>query len=200
MFPSYSKLFKIIIIGDSDVGKSSIISSLVDSKYSPDFQSTIGVDFMVKYMNINNNIYKIQIWDTAGQEKYAPIVKTYFKNIDGIVIVYDVSNYKSFNNLTKWLKNIDDNVLDKNIPKVLLGNKIDKIKNHNLFDDFKVGDFANKNNLQFFETSARNNTNIDQAFLVLLNKMIEKNTIKIDDAKYINIDDNHKPSALFCCV
>ena len=170
----YDFIFKVLLLGNSDVGKSSLLLRFVDSVWNDGFVPTIGVDFKVKTLEINNKKVKMQIWDTAGQERFRTVVSTYFKGAHGILLLYDVTNKDSFKNLENWLIEIEKNSSDK-VLKILLGNKCD------LSDDREIQTeegqaFAVRNGMEFMETSAKMNTNVSEAFETLGKLMIEFNS------------------------
>ena len=170
----YDYIFKVLLLGNSDVGKSSLLLRFVDSLWNDAFVPTIGVDFKVKTLEINNKKVKMQIWDTAGQERFRTVVSTYFKGAHGILLLYDVTNKDSFKNLESWLIEIEKNSSDK-VLKILLGNKCD------LSDDREIQTeegqaFAIRNGMEFMETSAKMNTNVSEAFETLGKLMIEFNS------------------------
>ena len=170
----YDFIFKVLLLGNSDVGKSSLLLRFVDSVWNEGFVPTIGVDFKVKTLEINNKKVKMQIWDTAGQERFRTVVSTYFKGAHGILLIYDVTNKDSFKNLENWLIEIEKNSSDK-VLKILLGNKCD------LSDDREIQSeegkaFAVRNGMEFMETSAKMNTNVSEAFETLAKIMIEFNS------------------------
>ena len=170
----YDYIFKVLLLGNSDVGKSSLLLRFVDSLWNDAFVPTIGVDFKVKTLEINNKKVKMQIWDTAGQERFRTVVSTYFKGAHGILLLYDVTNKDSFKNLENWLIEIEKNSSDK-VLKILLGNKCD------LSDDREIQTeegqaFAIRNGMEFMETSAKMNTNVSEAFETLGKLMIEFNS------------------------
>ena len=167
----YDYIFKVLLLGNSDVGKSSLLLRFVDSLWNDAFVPTIGVDFKVKTLEINNKKVKMQIWDTAGQERFRTVVSTYFRGAHGILLLYDVTNRDSFKNLENWLIEIEKNSSDK-VLKILLGNKCD------LSDDREISKeegqaFAIRNGMEFMETSAKMNTNVSEAFETLGKLMIE---------------------------
>ena len=170
----YDFIFKVLLLGNSDVGKSSLLLRFVDSVWNDGFVPTIGVDFKVKTLEINNKKVKMQIWDTAGQERFRTVVSTYFKGAHGILLLYDVTNKDSFKNLENWLIEIEKNSSDK-VLKILVGNKCD------LSDDREIQTeegqaFAVRNGMEFMETSAKMNTNVSEAFETLGKLMIEFNS------------------------
>ena len=167
----YDYIFKVLLLGNSDVGKSSIILRYVDQTWSDIFVPTIGVDFKVKTLEIDKKNVKMQIWDTAGQERFRTVVSSYFKGSHGIFIIYDITNRESFKNLENWLGEIEKNASEK-VLKILIGNKCDLEEERDI--QFEEGQaFANRNGMQFIETSAKNNTNINEAFEALAKLMIQ---------------------------
>ena len=170
----YDYIFKVLLLGNSDVGKSSLLLRFVDSLWNDAFVPTIGVDFKVKTLEINNKKVKMQIWDTAGQERFRTVVSTYFRGAHGILLLYDVTNKDSFKNLENWLIEIEKNSSDK-VLKILVGNKCD------LSDDREIQTeegqaFAVRNGMEFMETSAKMNTNVSEAFETLGKLMIDFNS------------------------
>ena len=180
---TYEKLFKILLLGDSSVGKSSLFLSFMDKSWNETFVPTIGVDFKIKTINVNNMNIKYQVWDTAGQERFRTIISSYYKGAHGILLVYDITLKESFESLNDWLNEIKKNT-SKNIVKVLIGNKIDlNDKRVISFDEAK--EFADNNSMKYIETSAKTSTNVDQAFGLIGVELIksfkgneEKNTNK----------------------
>ena len=167
----YDFIFKVLLLGNSDVGKSSLILRYVDQVWSDTFVPTIGVDFKVKTLEIENKQIKMQIWDTAGQERFRNVISSYFRGSHGIFLIYDITNRDSFKNLENWLIEIEKNA-SQNVLKILIGNKND------LVDDREVQveegqAFANRNGMKFIETSAKMNTNVNEAFETLAKLMME---------------------------
>lgn len=119
------RLYKILIIGDSGVGKTSILNRFSTDTFNESFISTIGVDFKIKKINVNGTDVKLQVWDTAGQERFRTITSSYYRGAHGIIIVFDVSDRESFLNVDHWIKEIDSFCVNRNIQKILIGNKID---------------------------------------------------------------------------
>ena len=123
----FDYLFKVVIIGDSNVGKTNILSRYNRNEFTVNSKSTIGVEFMNKYVDFDNNVIKLQLWDTAGQERYRAITSAYYRGAHGIIMVYDITLYKSYENIKKiWIPQIKDN-LAFNIPIILVGNKNDLV-------------------------------------------------------------------------
>jgi len=168
---NYDFIFKVLLLGNSDVGKSSLLLRYVDSVWSDTFVPTIGVDFKVKTIEIGGKKVKLQIWDTAGQERFRTVVSTYFRGAHGIFLIYDITNRDSFKNLENWLIEIEKNA-SENVLKILIGNKNDLEDERDITADEGKA-FANRNGMQFIETSAKMNTNVNEAFETLGKLMIE---------------------------
>ena len=176
---SYDHIFKVLLLGNSDVGKSSLILRYVDQVWSDTFVPTIGVDFKVKTLEIDNKQIKMQIWDTAGQERFRNVISSYFRGSHGILLIYDITNRDSFKNLENWLTEIEKNA-NQNVLKILIGNKNDLVDDREIKTE-EGQTFANRNGMQFIETSAKMNTNVTEAFEALAKLMMqfssEKNTV-----------------------
>ena len=191
----YDMIFKIVLIGDTSVGKTNILSKYLTDEFDAKSKATVGVEFGVKNFKIENNIVKVQIWDTAGEERYRSITNAYYKGAKGSLLVYDITNKKSFENIEKWISDLKANTGD-NISMILLGNKTD------LEEKRAVSIEEGKNkaefyNLTFMETSALNGNNIQEAFNELITDVYKKNheffekTVKVEinrDKKTIELD------------
>ena len=155
-------LFKLLLIGDSGVGKSCLLLRFADDTYTESYISTIGVDFKIRTIELDGKTVKLQIWDTAGQERFRTITSSYYRGAHGIIIVYDVTDRQSFQNVEHWLKEIDKYATG-NVNKLLVGNKSDlQSKKVVTYDEAK--EFADKHGIKFLETSAKNSHNVEQAF------------------------------------
>merc|ERR1711988_996992 len=165
MNPEYDYLFKLVLIGDSGVGKSCLLLRFADDTYTESYISTIGVDFKIRTIEIDNKTIKLQIWDTAGQERFRTISSTYYRGAHGIIVVYDITNQESFTNVKRWMQEIDKYARE-NVSKLLVGNKCD------LDDQRKVSkgqgqDFAAQMDLQHLETSAKHAIGVETAFTTM---------------------------------
>lgn len=157
----YDALYKILLIGDSGVGKSSILTRYVDELFNEGFISTIGVDFRIKSLKHNGKDVKLQIWDTAGQERFRTIVSSYYRGAQGVFLVFDVSNRQTFDGIGEWLLNVERLCRDK-VTRVLVGNKAD-LKEREVTEP-EARRFAKDNGMMYIETSAKACSNIGNAF------------------------------------
>ena len=162
MANNYNYLFKYIIVGDSSVGKSNLLMRFANNKFAEEYQSTIGVEFGVKNIEIDNQIFRIQIWDTAGQENFRSIARAYFKNCVCAMVVYDITNQNSFKNVKNWIEDIR-NESPSTVLIVLVGNKID-LADKRLVSFDEGNDFATENGIFFGETSAKSGEGIETIF------------------------------------
>eukprot|EP01121_Diplochlamys_sp_Union-15-3_P013489 TRINITY_DN4191_c0_g1_i1.p1 TRINITY_DN4191_c0_g1~~TRINITY_DN4191_c0_g1_i1.p1 ORF type:complete len:209 (-),score=31.46 TRINITY_DN4191_c0_g1_i1:94-720(-) len=170
--PEYDYLFKLLLIGDSGVGKSSLLLRFADNTFTDSFISTIGVDFKIRTLDVNGATVKLQIWDTAGQERFRTITSSYYRGAHGIIVVYDITNQETFNNVQKWLQEIDRYACE-NVHKLLVGNKCDLVNERKVpFETAK--EFADQLNLIFLETSAKNSTNVEEAFIKMAQTIKQK--------------------------
>ncbi len=175
-----NELFKLVIIGDSGVGKSSLLLRFADDQYSDSFISTIGVDFRFRTVTIDPSdvkttpkTVKLQIWDTAGQERFHTITSAYYRGADGIIIVYDVTSPESFDHVEEWLTEVD-RYANKGTSKLLIGNKADLEKRV----DYETAlHFSEALDIPFLETSAKTSTNVEAAFITMAKKLINSRTL-----------------------
>ncbi|CAL9062759.1 ras-related protein RIC1-like [Musa acuminata AAA Group] len=165
MNPEYDYLFKLLLIGDSGVGKSCLLLRFADDSYIESYISTIGVDFKIRTVEQDGKTIKLQIWDTAGQERFRTITSSYYRGAHGIIVVYDVTDQESFNNVKQWLNEID-RYASENVNKLLVGNKCDLTDNRAV--SYEAGKaFADEIGIPFLETSAKDATNVEKAFMTM---------------------------------
>ncbi|XP_034446155.1 ras-related protein ORAB-1 isoform X1 [Hippoglossus hippoglossus] len=196
MNPEYDYLFKLLLIGDSGVGKSCLLLRFADDTYTESYISTIGVDFKIRTIELDGKTIKLQIvrdagspgrelissatwwlclcmtssalfyqWDTAGQERFRTITSSYYRGAHGIIVVYDVTDQESFNNVKQWLQEID-RYASENVNKLLVGNKCD-LTTKKVVDYTTAKEFADNLGIPFLETSAKSATNVEQAFMTM---------------------------------
>ncbi|CAN8000428.1 unnamed protein product, partial [Ixodes hexagonus] len=158
-------LFKLLLIGDSGVGKSCLLLRFADDTYTESYISTIGVDFKIRTIELEGKTIKLQIWDTAGQERFRTITSSYYRGAHGIIVAYDVTDQESFNNVKQWLQEIDRYACE-NVNKLLVGNKSD-LTTKKVVDYTTAKEFADHLSIPFLETSAKNATNVEQAFMTM---------------------------------
>lgn len=161
-YPEYDYLFKILIIGDSGTGKSSLLIRFCDDYFSDKFISTIGVDFKIKTIELDERLAKIQIWDSAGQERFRTLTTTYYRGAHAIIIVYDITDRSTFVNIGAWLNEINKNAVD-NVLIALVGNKCDRNDIREVEEDTAKA-FADRLGVMFLESSAKNDINIHKLF------------------------------------
>ncbi|XP_050315890.1 ras-related protein Rab-35 [Anthonomus grandis grandis] len=192
MARDYDHLFKLLIIGDSGVGKSSLLLRFSDNTFTGSYITTIGVDFKIKTVTIDGQRVKLQIWDTAGQERFRTITSTYYRGTHGVVIVYDVTNGETFANVKRWLHEIDQNC--EVVNRVLVGNKNDTPDRKVVLTE-DAQRFADTMNIQLFETSAKDNINVEEMFMVIT-RLVLKTKLEIkeqnDSKDIVNIRDTRK--------
>ena len=163
---------KLILVGDSEVGKSTILLNYTENYFCEEMVATIGLENKVKTINIRGLKAKLQIWDTAGQEKFSSLTKGFFRNTDGILLVFDLTNNKSFNNIKKWINEVENNS-DHKTKKILVGNKVD-MKDNIQVSQNDIDNLCKKKKIKYIEVSGKNNTNVSEAFETLVNLIIDK--------------------------
>lgn len=169
---SYDLLFKLLLIGDSGVGKTCILFRFSDDAFNTTFISTIGIDFKIKTIELKGKKIKLQIWDTAGQERFHTITTSYYRGAMGIMLVYDITQPKSFDNIAKWLRNIEEHA-NEDVEKMLLGNKCD-MEDRRAISRERGEDIARQHGIRFLETSAKANINVERAFYELSEAILDK--------------------------
>ncbi|CAD8048183.1 unnamed protein product [Paramecium sonneborni] len=168
----YNYLFKFIIVGDTNVGKSCLLLQFTDSRFRNEHDATIGVEFGSRNLKINDKQIKLQIWDTAGQESFKSITRSYYRGSIGGILVFDVTNRQSFENVQKWYNEIQGYACDK-IEMVIVGNKIDLEERREVSSE-EAKKFAQKFKFDYFETSAKTGENVDNVFESMANKVLAK--------------------------
>jgi len=193
-------LIKLLLIGDSGVGKSSLLLRFSDDSFTQSFITTIGIDFKIKTLEIDGKRIKLQIWDTAGQERFRTITTAYYRGAMGILLVYDVTDENSFENIRNWIRNIEQHAAE-NVNKLLIGNKSD-MESEKAVETKRGEDLANEYGITFFECSAKTNVNVTEAFthiaVQIKDRLIKQGGGNGGSDNAIQIDtDNEQKSG--CC-
>ncbi|KAL1920462.1 uncharacterized protein VTP21DRAFT_839 [Calcarisporiella thermophila] len=201
---SYDYLIKLLLIGDSGVGKSCLLLRFSDDSFTPSFITTIGIDFKIRTIDLDGRRIKLQIWDTAGQERFRTITTAYYRNAMGILLVYDVTDERSFNNIRTWYSNIEQHA-SEGVNKILVGNKCDAQENKVVSTEQGQA-LANELGVKFLETSAKSNINVEEAFFTLARdvkgRLIDtQNQNQPDQGANRRIDINKQPARIGanCC-
>ena len=188
-------LYKILLLGDSSVGKTCFLMRYTDNTFQEIHMSTIGLDYKLKNVQLDDGkMVKIQIWDTAGQDRFRSITKNYYKGAHGIILIYDITNKKSFDNVRNWINQIKEEVSDK-VSIVLVGNKVDD-EQHRIVKTEDGEKIAKEFGLLFFECSAKSGINIDSTFNELVKKTVENYSKIKDKGEKLNNKKNGKKG---CC-
>lgn len=201
MAREYDHLFKLLIIGDSDVGKSSLLLRFADNTFSGNYITTIGVDFKIRTVEVEGEKVKLQIWDTAGQERFRTITSTYYRGTHGVIVVYDVTSGDSFANVKRWLHEIEQNCED--VSRILVGNKNDCPERKVVLTE-DAQRFADQMRIQLFETSAKENINVEEMFMAITRQVL-RNKKERDERRInpnndiINVRNKIKPKKGKCC-
>ena len=167
----YDYLFKIVLIGDSGVGKSNLLSRFTRNEFDLESRTTIGVEFATRSIPVENKTVKAQIWDTAGQERFRAITNAYYRGAVGALLVYDIAKHMTYESVERWLKELKDHA-DANIVVMLVGNKCD-LRHLRAVPTEEAQAFAEKNELIFIETSALDSTNVEDAFKSIVNEIFQ---------------------------
>merc|ERR1711892_151881 len=175
MNPEYDYLFKLLLIGDTGVGKSCLLLRFADDTFTRNYISTIGVDFKIRTIELEGKTIKLQIWDTAGQERFRTITSSYYRGAHGIIVVYDVTDMDTFKNVSQWLEEIDRYACE-NVNKLLVGNKSD-MTSKKVVEFSTAKEQADTFKIPFLETSALNATNVEQAFMKMAAEIKERITV-----------------------
>ena len=203
---NYEMMFKVVLVGDSFVGKTNIMSKYIKNEFHEDSKATVGVEFGSKQFTVEGHSIKAQIWDTAGQERYKAITSAYYKGAKGAFIVYDITRKQSFDSVEKWVNDVTA-VADKKITIILIGNKCD-LEDQRQITKEQGEEKANKLEIAFLETSALSGENLDKAFDKMMNEVYKKcheemlaDDVDIIDGKGkdINLDKKDVNEKKKCC-
>ncbi|KAL2916249.1 GTP-binding protein [Polyrhizophydium stewartii] len=201
---SYDYLIKLLLIGDSGVGKSCLLLRFSDDSFTPSFITTIGIDFKIRTIELDGKRIKLQIWDTAGQERFRTITTAYYRGAMGILLTYDVTDERSFNNIRNWIRNIEQHA-SEGVNKILIGNKCD-ILEKKVISKEQGQALADEYGIKFLETSAKSNIGVEEAFFTLARdikkRLIDTAQEKTDTKNTGNVNVNQKgnANASGCCA
>ena len=177
---NFSVFFKILLIGDLGVGKSCVILRYVEGDFPENIMSSIGVDFKTKQIELDDHSIKMQIWDTAGHEKFRTITTSYYKSAQAIIILYDITQKSSFDHIRNWITEIDK-FGKQGVLKVIVGNKLD-LENNRKISKEDAENLALKYGVKLWEVSAKDNTNIEEMFIDTIKTLLEKNSKIISES------------------
>ena len=191
MTANFDAKVQLLIIGDMTVGKTSILTRYTEDKFSQNYLATVGLDFFTKdvdFPNLNNQKIRIKIWDSAGQERFRSLTQSFFRNANGIIIVYDISNIESFENLKYWIQSINTQLGQNEIKTIVIGNKVDLTREVKKED---AENFCKEKGYKYFEVSAKEGNGIQEAINYLVEMIIksnsknnkQNNTIKLEKEK-----------------
>ena len=197
-------IIKILTLGDTEVGKTSIVLRYADDKFNDSKISTIGIDFKIKQINKGGESIKVSIYDTAGQERFQRIIKHYYRGANGVLLTFDISNKNSFEKLNYWIQDLKENADNINDLFIcLIGNKIDKEDKREVSIE-EANKFAQENNIPYFEVSAKTGEGIKNLFDEVIKgamiKMLNSEEKEVDNFRLSFLDkDECKPKKNFCC-
>ena len=163
-------VLKLLLLGDSSVGKTSILLKYISNKFDESSISTVGVDYMDKIIDYNKFKIKLQIWDTSGEEKFRTITKNFYRNADGLLVVFDLTKKESYDHIKSWINEAKEN--NDKLKTLLIGNKLD-LKDERIVAIDVAKQFAEKNNLKYIETSAKDGTNINESFQAIIDLLFD---------------------------
>jgi len=199
---SYDHLIKIILVGDSGVGKSCMLSRFTDNEFSHEMMSTIGVDFKFKDIEVEEKHLRLQLWDTAGQERFRTLTANYYRGSHGIVLVFDVTSMNSFQHVSQWLQEIKAQTVGTSVV-YLVGNKTD-LEAERVVETSTAKTLAEKHNLVYVETSALQNNKIDEIFYnisknILTSGELERSKTKTNSQVSLQTPPTTQQDGWYCC-
>ncbi|EAY23387.1 hypothetical protein TVAG_070500 [Trichomonas vaginalis G3] len=194
---AHDHLFKLLIVGESGVGKTCMLLRFADNSFEENFLSTIGVDFKVREIDVDGKRVKLQIWDSAGQERFRNITTSYYRNCGGIIIVYDITRHDTFTKVTEWIEDVRK--ITSNVPLLLVGNKAD-LEDKRAVTEQEAKELANRMGLVLLETSAKTALNIEDAFKQISRQLIKEAAAKpkSDNKNQVSLDKKQS-SGKKCC-
>ncbi|KAJ6262890.1 GTP-binding protein ypt2 [Drechslerella dactyloides] len=198
---NYDFLIKLLLIGDSGVGKSCCLLRFSEDSFTPSFITTIGIDFKIRTIDLDGKRIKLQIWDTAGQERFRTITTAYYRGAMGILLVYDVTDERSFNNIQTWFQNVEQHATE-GVNKILIGNKCDW-EEKRVVSQERGQALANELGIPFMEVSAKANINVEEAFLLLARdikkRIMDSSSGEKERQGTVNVNETNPAAAGKCC-
>ena len=191
------EIIKIMILGNYSVGKTSFLIRFTKNKFDETYLATIGIDYIYRIINIENKLYKLMFYDTAGEEKYKSIPKNHIKNVQGIILMYDITNKKSFDSIIDWISDVKE-IKGENFPMILVGNKIDLNELREVTEEMGY-ELAEKNQIEFFETSNKDGTNIQEAGLEIVYKILSETKVNNSRIERIGTANTNNCTSRKCC-
>ena len=189
--------YKIMVLGESKVGKTSLIKRFTKDQFGGVYLTTVGMDFQDKIIELEDKKIRMQVWDTAGQERFRNVTKSYFQSSHGLLVVYDITDKESFEKINFWMKNIKENA-PENAKLILVGNKCDLANERQV--SYEEGEKKASNyNIKFFESSAKDGTNVKEFFFYLANEIYQDEKTKGKDNKKTVQLDSKKKGKKGCC-
>ena len=192
-----TKSYKVLLLGNSYVGKTCILLRFSEDTYNDDYEVTIGLNYRIKTLNIDNNPIRMQIWDTSGEEKFKAIAKNFYRGAHGVLLIYDICEKNSFLDVKSWIEQIIENTDNDDIVMILCGNKCDMEKERNISRN-EGENLANSYKIPFFECSAKENINIDEIFNTMAKNIYEKVGNRYTISVKLN-SNNFKKKISKCC-
>jgi len=168
----FDHLFKLVLIGDASVGKTSLLLRFADDSFEDNYISTVGVDFRFRTVTVDNELVKLQIWDTAGQERFRTITSAYYRGANGVILVYDITNADTFSHVQDWLDEVHK-AAGESVTKLVVGNKAD-LTSQRAVNEEDASQYAASVGASFVETSAKTALNVDKSFLIIAKQLVKK--------------------------
>ena len=196
-------LLKILLVGDCAVGKTSLLMTFTEGQYNANSRATIGVDLKVKMVNVRGKKVKLTIWDTAGQERFRTLTSAYYRGAHAAILVYDITRRSTFENIREWLKEVDIFTTKEDVVKVLIGNKLD-LQSARKVNRSEGSDFARDYGMLFFEASARTSLGVQDAFIELVEKILDQPSLVEDQQRVastaweVNFNDDSETKPCYC--
>ena len=191
------EIIKIMILGNYSVGKTSFLIRFTKNKFDETYLATIGIDYKYRIINIENKQYKLMFYDTVGEERYKSIPKNHIKNVQGIILMYDITNKKSFDSIIDWISDVKE-IKGENFPMILVGNKIDLNESREVTEEMGY-ELAEKNQIEFFETSNKDGTNIQEAGLEIVYKILSETKVNNSRIERIGTANTNNCTSRKCC-